>query len=118
MTHAHIDWLGQSGRTYRYFFLRSPTAEGIKALAGNYAFVMQLPDGRYRPLYFGEAENLQERIPGHERWAEALRAGATHVMAHATQVGERARCDEERDLIQQWNPALNVQHRTTGDTEE
>jgi hypothetical protein len=32
-------------------------------------------------------------------------------MAHTTPSGEQARLDEERDLIAQWNPPLNVQHR-------
>ena len=29
-------------------------------------------------------------------------------MAHTSQGGEQVRCDEERDLIQRWNPSLNV----------
>jgi hypothetical protein len=35
-------------------------------------------------------------------------------MAHTTPAGVLARCGEEQDLIAEWNPALNVQHRTTG----
>jgi hypothetical protein len=111
---SHIDWPGKSGETYRYWFLDDTTAHGINAVAGNYAFVKHLPSGKFVPLYFGESEDLQDRIPGHELWREALRLGATHVMAHTTPAGEQARLDEERDLIQRWNPPLNVQHRTTG----
>ena len=107
-----IDFTGNSGATYRYWFLSELTAAGIKVVAGNYAFVKRLPNGNFVPLYFGQAENLQDRIPTHERWADAVRAGATNVVAHSTQGGEKARLDEERDLIQRWNPALNVQHRT------
>lgn len=109
-----IDWKARSGATYRYWFLDNPTAEGILAVAGNYAFVRQLTDGKWQPVYFGEAVDLSRRIPGHERWEEARRLGATRVMAHTTQGGVDARCAEERDLIALWNPQLNSQHRSVG----
>jgi hypothetical protein len=106
-----IDWPGNSGKMYRYWFIDSITANGIQAVAGNYAFVKQLPNGNFVPLYFGEATSLQDRIINHDRWADAKRAGLTHVMAHTTPAGEQARLAEERDLIQQWDPPLNVHHR-------
>jgi hypothetical protein len=106
-----IDWNGTSGKTYRYWFLDDISPAGIQAVAGNYAFVKQLADGKFLPLYFGEAQDLQNRIPNHDRWADAKKAGVTHVMAHTTQGGVEARCAEERDLIQQWNTPLNVHHR-------
>ncbi len=109
-----IDWSGKSGTAYRYWSLDDVTTAGIQAVAGNYAFVKQLPNGNFIPLYFGVAENLQKRIPNHDRWLEAVRLGATHVMAHTTQGGEAARLVEERDLIQQWNPQLNTHHRLVG----
>jgi hypothetical protein len=105
-----IDWIGRSGRTYRYWFLDSIVPEGIRSVAGNYAFVKQLPNERFVPLYFGQASDLRDRLPTHERWEEAKKAGATHAMAHSTQGGEQVRLDEERDLISQWNPSLNVHH--------
>ncbi len=111
MTMTTIDWNGASGKSYRYWFLTDTTAAGIQAVGGNYAFVKQLPNGNFLPLYFGQAEDLQVRIPGHERWDEAKRAGAIHVMAHTAPAGEQARLAEERDLIQQWNPILNTHHR-------
>ena len=83
-------------------------------VGGNYAFVAQLPNGRFRPLYFGESSNLRHRMPNHEVWEKAVSLGATHAMAHATQAGDEARLAEERDLIANYNPALNTQHRTTG----
>jgi len=107
----YIDWAAKSGTTYRYWFLANITANGIKAVAGNYAFVKQLPNGNFVPVYFGEAEDLQQRIPNHERWDDAKRAGATHVMAHTTLNGAQARLVEERDLIQYWNPPLNTHYR-------
>lgn len=110
----YIDWPGQSGKTYRYWFLSDPgTAASIKDEGGNYAFVKQLSNGNFVPLYFGKADSLRDRIPNHECWAEATRLGVTHLMSHTTPAGDAARCAEERDLIQRWNPPMNVQHRTT-----
>jgi hypothetical protein len=110
-----IDWIGQSGATYRYWFLPNPkVAAAIKDEGGNYAFVKQLPNGNFVPLYFGKADSLRARLPSHECWPEATRLGVTHVMTHTTPAGDAARSAEERDLIQRWNPPMNVQHRTTG----
>jgi excinuclease UvrABC nuclease subunit len=112
MPNDFIDWPGQSGKTYRYWFLNSPKiAQNIKAEGGNYAFVKRSANGNFVPLYFGQADDLQARIPSHERWDDASRIGATHVMSHTTPAGEQARLTEERDLIQRWNPVLNIQHR-------
>jgi hypothetical protein len=110
-----VDWPGLSGTKYRYWVLENPrNAAGIQAVGGNYVFVKKLPNGNYVPIYFGVADNLKDRIPNHDRFDDAIRAGATHVMTHTTPAGETARIAEERDLIQQWNPPLNVHHRTTG----
>jgi hypothetical protein len=106
-----IDWNGKSGTAYRYWFLARMTADGILAVGGNYCFAMRLANGNFTPLYFGESENLQTRLPSHDRWDEAKRLGATHVWAHSTPAGASARAAEEQDLIQYWNPPLNVQHR-------
>jgi hypothetical protein len=111
----YIDWNGASGKTYRYWFLKTPrVASSIKDEGGNYALVQQLPNGNFVPLYFGIADSLRNRIPNHERWPDAIRASVTHAMSHTTPAGELAQDAEERDLIQQWNPPLNVHHRTVG----
>ncbi len=107
----YIDWPGNSGATYRYWFLSSTASEAIKAEGGNYMFVTRLPNGNWLPRYIGQADNLSRRISGHERLPDAIRAGATHVMAHTTPGGEAARLREERDLILRWKPTLNTQHQ-------
>ena len=104
----HIDWPGQSGRTYRYWFLNM--SGGIKAEPGNYMFVKELANYQFVPVYIGQASDLSARLPNHERWADAKRAGATHVMAH-TNSNEKARTDEEQDLIARWQPVLNTHHK-------
>lgn len=109
-----VDWAGLSGKKYRYWFLASFDAQTIRNEGGNYAFVKRLPNGNFVPLYFGVAENLRARLPNHERWAEAKRLGATHVMGHTTPDGEQVRLAEEKDLIGYWNPPLNTQHRQVG----
>ena len=86
----------------------------FNAVAGNYAFVKRLPSGNFLPLYFGETSNFGSRMPSHEVWKAAVAMGATHAMAHTRQGGEVIRRTEERDLIEEWNPHLNAQYRTTG----
>jgi hypothetical protein len=111
----YIDWLGQTG-TYRYRFLEKPRENAaILDVGGNYAFVKKLANGNFIPIYFvaDSLIALETRIPTHERFDDAVRAGATHVMAHTTPAGDAARIAEERDLIQRWNPPLNVHLRTT-----
>jgi hypothetical protein len=76
-----VDWLGQSGITYRYWVLDDPrNPAAIRDEGGNYAFVKQLATGNFVPLRFGETHSLRGRVPGHECWADAARLGATHVM--------------------------------------
>jgi predicted GIY-YIG superfamily endonuclease len=105
----YIDW-PSGGATYRYWFLANPSsASGIKAVAGNYMFVRLANDG-WVPVYIGIADDLQDRIPSHERWKEAVALGATEVMAH-TQANRAKRETEEKALIKHWNPPLNIQHR-------
>jgi len=106
-----VDWAGASGQSYRYWALADTTRAGIQAVAGNYVFAKEVTPNQFQPLYFGQADDLQARIPTHERMRDAIKLGATHVMAHSTQGGLEARCDEERDLIARWNPPMNVQHR-------
>jgi hypothetical protein len=107
----YIDWPGKSGKLYRYWFLADATADGLKAEGGNYAFVKKLPTGNFVPLYFGETDNFKTRVPSHERWPDAKKAGFTHLMGHTTPAGEMARKAEEKDLIERWQPVMNVHHK-------
>ena len=48
-----------------------------------------------------------------ERWAEAVKLGATHLVAQGL-AALAARQTAEQDLIGYWNPPLNTHHRTDG----
>jgi hypothetical protein len=114
MSEWFIDIPGVTG-SYRYYKVEQPRNAGsIQALPGNYAFLKQLANGSFEVLYVGQAANAKERLPNHERWNDAVKAGMTMVVAHSTQGGETVRLAEERDLIAKYNPPLNVHHRTTG----
>jgi hypothetical protein len=65
----------------------------------------------WEPLYVGIADDLHTRLTGHERWAEAVKLGATHLVAQGL-AALAARQKAEQDLIGYWNPPLNTHHRT------
>jgi hypothetical protein len=88
--------------------------DDLLEVPGNYGFLKSTGLNIFTPLYFGEAENMRNRLRNHDRWLEAVRLGATIIVTHTAPGGELARLAEERDLIAKWNPPLNVQHRTTG----
>jgi hypothetical protein len=114
-TPPFINIPGASGTLYPYWKLDTPrVASSIMSVAGNYVFLKQLPDGKYLPVYIGQADDLSKRLPNHERFDDAVKAGASLVVTHSTPAGELPRLAEERDLIAKWNPPLNVHHRTTG----
>jgi hypothetical protein len=68
------------------------------------------------PLYFGQTNNLAERMANHNKLTLAAAYGATIVLAHVNQGGEAARKAEEKDLIQAYNPPANIQHRSAAET--
>jgi hypothetical protein len=103
---------GISGRAYTY--QTYDRFDDWLEVPANYAFGYLSPGigGGWTFVYFGEAENIKQRMSGHERWLEAVALGATYVLGHANHGGDVARKAEERDLIARHNPILNVRHRT------
>jgi hypothetical protein len=104
---ATCRWTGVSGWPYEYEVV--PFDTPLNAVAGNYA-LCRLEGEYWTPLYFGEAEDLSTRCCAqHEKWAGAMRLGATHIHAKVTLGGKLVRCAEETDLRKAFNPPLNDQ---------
>jgi hypothetical protein len=113
-TPPFINLTGASGKVYSYWKVERPRdGSSITNAGGNYVFLKLLANGNYLPIYIGQADDLSQRLPNHDRFDEAVNTGASVVVAHTTPAGEAARLAEERDLIAKWNPELNIHHRTT-----
>lgn len=74
-------------------------------VGGIYAFCKQTLQG-YEALYVGRTNSFKNRLPNHERWEEARRRGATHVLAVVSH-SEADRVKIEGILIIEWRPPLN-----------
>jgi len=78
-------------------------------VGGVYVFAGVNAQNQWRAIYIGQAASFAERIPSHERWTEAARAGATHV--HARTVPSASDRDAlEQSLISTYKPSLNTQY--------
>lgn len=112
-TSGDVDWVGASGRSYRYYVIPYLMASAIRPDPGNYGICVPNANGLIYPAYFGIAEDFRNRLPTHEKLSAAAALGQVTVMAHIN-FDAAMRAYEERDLIAFWNPPLNVQHRTVG----
>ena len=105
-------WRGEDGAPYEYR-IYGPDAKWNN-VPGNYIFAKwegSVLGGRWTPLYIGETENFERRlVPSHERWADALQHGMTHVHAHTSSPVQETRRYEEWNLIRQCMPILNRRH--------
>jgi hypothetical protein len=105
---ATCRWTGFSGWPYDYEV--HPLNTALSSVPGNYVLCRLSQDGYWHPLYVGEAEDLGNRCcVRHEKWAAAIRLGATHIHAKVTWGGKSVRCAEETDLRKAWKPPLNDQ---------
>ena len=102
-----VSWLG-------YGFLVHSRVAGWREVAGVYIFAGRSTDDQGRsawhPFYVGQCQSFAGYIPTHCKWSEAERLGATHVHARVEQ-GVLARQNLEAELIQAYQPRLNVQLR-------
>ncbi len=97
-------WRTSDGGQYE-FFVYGPDANW-RQVGGVYIFSYH--DGAYwRPLYVGETDDFSQRLPNHERWGDAQKAGATHIHVRV-EAQEASRVDLEQKLIQGHQPPLNV----------
>ena len=102
---ALIRWAGQSGNQYQYEV--HPIETGFKALPGNFIYAKQVEGGDWIPVYIAQTRDLHQRLEGHVSVDDAIAHGATHIHVHYCTTGQAARCTEERDLIQRWQPECN-----------
>ena len=100
-----VNWPGQSGKEYQYQVF--PLDASFQSLPGNYIYATQTDDGCWIPVYIAQARDLHQRLEGHVSVDDAIQNGATHLHAHYCSAGQAARCSEERDLINRWQPACN-----------
>jgi len=99
------DWTGASGQKYRYYVYQIGTT--FKAVPGNYIFSKVTADNKWCAIYIGETGDLSARFDGHHKMPCIKRNGATHIMVHANNNGERARRAEEADLLANYASACN-----------
>lgn len=79
-------------------------------VAGIYIFTGMNQNRQWVPLYIGQCDSFQDRIPSHEQWKPAQTCGATHI--HAMTVPRAADRDAiEAELIKMYQPRLNSQLR-------
>jgi hypothetical protein len=91
------------------FEVAHPTADW-RNVGGVYIFSGLNRQGLWVATYIGETESFRDRVPGHERWAEAARLGATHVHARVVQqAATRERIEEE--LVRAYRPPLNSHYK-------
>jgi hypothetical protein len=107
-----VNYAGITGQTYPYEIC--DVNRPWKHVPANYCIAKIQGLIYFVPLYFGETEDIAQRMAGHNKLSLAAAYGATHILAHTNYLGEAARKAEERDLIRAYNPPCNVQHRSIG----
>ncbi|MCK9390117.1 MAG: hypothetical protein M0Q01_00950 [Syntrophales bacterium] len=101
-------WPLGNGQTLE-FTIYNPNTTTWNAVPGLYIFTY-VTQGYWKPLYIGQANDFSIRIPSHERYAEAVRNGATHI--HATVVQQANNRDRwEKMLIEAHQPSMNEELR-------
>ena len=100
-----VAWLGHDFSVHQH-------GDNWREVAGLYIFA-RLHEGNWYPEYIGKAANFRTYLPTHRHWQEAVQRGATHV--HAMVLPDEAERDRiEAELIQHYQPPMNVQLRNPG----
>ena len=82
-----------------------PAASGLYIFAGRDPIF-----STWNPLYVGRAKAFARRLPNHERWQEAEMLGGTHIHLRVERLGASL-IALEKELIEAYQPPLNVLHR-------
>ena len=104
MADETVNWPGASGKKNKYWVHSLDTT--FKDTAGNYVFAKKTSSGKWTPVYIGETESLNDRLPNHEKLPCVRQNGGTHIHAH-TSGGQKVRREEESDLLANFNPPCN-----------
>lgn len=108
---SNLTFRTSNGTTY--VFEPHPYYTNWNPVGGVYMFGRQSSGhpGGWEIFYVGQTDNFQRRFSNHERWAEAVRRGATHILATVVPT-QAARDILERELIQAIQPPMNDQHKS------
>ncbi|MBP1152542.1 GIY-YIG nuclease family protein [Methylocaldum sp. RMAD-M] len=106
-----VIWTSPSGETFTFGIYNY---KGVwNNVAGIYMFCRKnQPQNSWVPLYIGQTDSFQARLSNHEQWLAAFLKGANAVLA-AVITRKDSRDRIERDLIQQFQPPLNQQLKTS-----
>ncbi len=106
MSERTIIWKGASGKEYKYW-IYDIGYDGFDAVPANYIFTKETTPNTHRAIYIGETKDISERFDDHHKMPCITRNGATHIHAHKSSSSKEIRCEEEKDLIDNWNPVCN-----------
>ena len=102
-------WKGKSGDGYTYYI--SEIDSSFQDTAGNYIFARKNAAGYWVPVYIGQSSDLGDRLnnwpTSHHQASCIQKQGATHIHNHSSSGSEKDRKDEEKDLIDNYDPACN-----------
>ena len=101
-----IDWEGASERKYIYYIFDLPTAFRV-GIPGNYIYCKRNSAVGWEPQYIGQTGDLGEDFGRHPAMSCIASNGATHIHVHTNRLGKQARLNEQRDLIDAYNPLCN-----------
>ena len=105
MAERIIKWDGRSGKEYKYWIYKIGVS--FESIPANYCFAEEPKPNHWRPIYFGETEDISERFDDHNKIGCIREQGATHIPVHKSNRDKEARCAEETDLINKWQPKCN-----------
>ena len=88
------------------FTIYEPTNACQQKDGGVYIFAGLNAQGLWRAFYIGETKSFAERLPGHEKWLDAVRMGTTHIHLKVVYT-EIMRESVEKELIDYYKPPLN-----------
>jgi excinuclease UvrABC nuclease subunit len=92
------------------FTVYTKTGTTWNAKAGVYMFASLNSNQKWDVHYVGQCDSFEDRIPSHERWEDARRLGATHVLAVVVSL-QADRDALEQHAIQDFQPPLNTHYR-------